>query len=117
LRGDGRVQYIGGFYGQWEYGVTNLEYLSRDFLLKLVQTEALAGFSELACHPARLTGDFTSSYLEERAVELATLTEPRLREEIEELGVKLVSYHHWGEPPRVGEPLGVPGDEPSHRGS
>jgi predicted glycoside hydrolase/deacetylase ChbG (UPF0249 family) len=39
-----------------------------------------------------VVGDFRSSYLEERAVELATLTEPGLREEIEALGVSIVSY-------------------------
>jgi predicted glycoside hydrolase/deacetylase ChbG (UPF0249 family) len=48
--------------------------------------------TELACHPARVIGDFRSTYLEERAVELATLTEPGLREEIEALGITLVSY-------------------------
>lgn len=111
LRGDGRVRYIGGFYGQWEYGVTNLECLSRTFLLELVRTEALEGFSELACHPARLTGDFTSAYLAERAVELATLTEPGLRDDLEVLGVKVVSYHDWG---GTRKRLAVPGPEPSH---
>ena len=44
------------------------------------------------CHPARVIGDFRSSYLDERAVELATLTEPGLRQEVEALGVQLVSY-------------------------
>jgi predicted glycoside hydrolase/deacetylase ChbG (UPF0249 family) len=95
LRNDGRVAYIGGFWAQWEPGVTNLDYVSRRFLLELVQTEVLDGFTELACHPANITGDFSSSYLNERAVELATLTEPGLREEIEATGVTLVSYHDW----------------------
>jgi chitin disaccharide deacetylase len=95
LRRDGRVAYVGGFWAQWEPGVTNLDYVRRAFLLELVRTEVLDGFTELACHPARITGDFSSSYLEERAVELATLTEPGLREEIEGCGVRLVSYHEW----------------------
>jgi predicted glycoside hydrolase/deacetylase ChbG (UPF0249 family) len=95
VRNDGRVAYIGGFWGQWEPGVTQLDYVRRPFLLHLVQTEVLDGFTELACHPARIIGDFTSSYLDERAVELATLTETGLSEEIEAMGVKLVSYHDW----------------------
>ena len=95
LRHDGRVAYIGGFWAQWEPGVTNLDYVRRPFLRQLVDTEALEGFTELACHPGRVTGDFSSSYLEERAVELATLTEPGLRDELEQSGVKLVSYHAW----------------------
>jgi predicted glycoside hydrolase/deacetylase ChbG (UPF0249 family) len=95
LRHDGQVAYIGGFWAQWEPGVTELRYVSRDFLLELVRTEALGGFTELACHPARVTGDFSSSYLDEREVELRTLTEPKLREEIEALGVRLVNYRDW----------------------
>lgn len=95
LRGNGHVAYIGGFWAQWEPGVTNLEYVSRPVLRRLVDAEAREGFTELACHPAQVRGDFESSYLDERAVELATLTEPGLREELEGTGVKLVSYHDW----------------------
>ena len=73
---DSVLAYIGGFYAQWEYGVTELRYVSRSFLVQLVETEALDGVTELACHPARLTGDFDSPYLHEREVELATLTAP-----------------------------------------
>ncbi|HEV3127443.1 MAG TPA: ChbG/HpnK family deacetylase [Solirubrobacteraceae bacterium] len=95
LRHDGHVAYIGGFWAQWEPDVTELRYISREFLLELVRAEALEGFTELACHPARITGDFSSSYLTEREVELATLTESGLREEIEALGVRLVNYRDW----------------------
>lgn len=95
LRHAGEVAYIGGFYAQWEYGVTELDYVRRPFLTHVVATEALEGFTELACHPARITGDFESAYLTEREVELATLTEPGLREEIEGLGVTLASFDDW----------------------
>jgi predicted glycoside hydrolase/deacetylase ChbG (UPF0249 family) len=95
LRHAGQVGYIGGFYAQWEYLVTELRYVRRPFLVHLVATEALEGFTELACHPARITGDFHSAYLTEREVELATLTEPGLREELEALGVALSSYYDW----------------------
>jgi predicted glycoside hydrolase/deacetylase ChbG (UPF0249 family) len=92
VRHDGRVGYIGGFWAQWEVGVTNLGYIRRPFLVHLIANEARGEVTELACHPAKVIGDFRSSYLEERAVELATLTEPGLREEIEALGITLVSY-------------------------
>jgi predicted glycoside hydrolase/deacetylase ChbG (UPF0249 family) len=92
VRHDGRVAYIGGFWAQWEVGVTNLGYIRRSFLVHLIANEARGAATELACHPAKMLGDFRSSYLEERGVELATLTEPGLRQEIEELGVTLVSY-------------------------
>jgi hypothetical protein len=92
VRHDGRVRYIGGFWAQDEGGVTDLDWVRRPFLCNLIASEALGAVTELACHPARVLGDFRSSYLDERAVELATLTEPGLREEIESLGVTLVSY-------------------------
>jgi hypothetical protein len=31
LRGDGRVKFVGGFYAQWEWGVTELKYVSVPF--------------------------------------------------------------------------------------
>jgi predicted glycoside hydrolase/deacetylase ChbG (UPF0249 family) len=93
LRGQGRVAYVGAFWGQSEPGVTKLRCVRRPFLLHLIRAEVLDGFTELACHPARINGDFSSSYLDERAVELATLTEPGLHEAVEALGVELVSFH------------------------
>jgi predicted glycoside hydrolase/deacetylase ChbG (UPF0249 family) len=95
LRNDGRVRYIGGFYAEWEPGVITHDYIRRPFLRHLVDTEVGEGFTELACHPARITDDLDSSYLHERAVELETLTDPGLREELEDAGVRLVSYHAW----------------------
>ena len=95
LRHDGRVAYIGGFYAQWEPGVTELRYVSRGFLVEVVQNEALHGFAELGCHPGRIIGDFSSSYLHEREVELRTLTEPGLRQELDGIGIRLVSYRDW----------------------
>jgi len=92
IRHDGRIAYIGGFWAQWEVGLTNLGYIRRPFLVHLIANEARSEVSELACHPAKVIGDFRSSYLDERAIELATLTEPGLREEIEALGVRLVSH-------------------------
>ena len=99
LRGQGSVGYVGGFWGQSERGVTNLRHVSRQFLLYLIRVKVLDGFTELACHPGRVNGDFRSSYLDERAAELATLTEPGLREEIEAVGVDLVSFRAYTRPP------------------
>jgi predicted glycoside hydrolase/deacetylase ChbG (UPF0249 family) len=95
LRHDGRVRHLGEFYGQPRPGVTDMRYVGRDFLLELIRAEAGDGFTEIGCHPARVDGDFESSYLVERAVELATLTEPGLREEITAIGVGLRSFHDW----------------------
>lgn len=95
LRHDGRVPYLGQFWGQTDSGATALEQISRGSLLEMIETGVGEGLTEIGCHPAHLTGDFDSSYYEERAAELETLTEPGLREEIAAAGVELVSYRAW----------------------
>lgn len=95
LRGDGRIAYVGGFYAQWEWRVTNLEYVSPAFLDRLLGEEVVQPWTELACHPARVTGDFDSVYLAEREVELATLTQPGLRGRIAAQGIQLVGFDAW----------------------
>ena len=92
LRGDGRVNYIGGFYGQWEHGVTDLHHVSVEFLTWILRNEVVAGWTEIGCHPGHLRGDLATTYYSEREVELATLTDPRVRHEIDALGIRLASY-------------------------
>ena len=94
LRLAGQVRYIGGFYAHTRADVSNIRFVSPEYLLHVVANEAFEGFNELGCHPA-LQGDFDSSYRYEREVELATLTEPGLREELDQLGVQLASFHDW----------------------
>ena len=96
LRGDGRIAYLGGFYAQPCRGVVELERVRAPSLLELLSDDDVgAAFSELGCHPARVTPDLVSSYTPEREVELATLTEPGLRAQIDGLGFTLASYHDW----------------------
>jgi chitin disaccharide deacetylase len=92
LRHSGRVRYLGGFWGQSDAGATELDRVRPEALLEMVRTEVLDGINEIGCHPARLTGDFASSYLAERQTELETLTAPGLAAEIEARGVELVSF-------------------------
>lgn len=99
LRDDGRVRFVGGFYGQWEWGVTDLHHVSPQFLIHLLRDELGGDWTELACHPGYAGGDFISAYLAEREVELATLTDPRVREEIDALGIRLASYAELPVPP------------------
>src|SRR4030095_10203596 len=35
VRADGKVRFVGGFYAQWEWRVTNLEYVSVPFLRRM----------------------------------------------------------------------------------
>jgi predicted glycoside hydrolase/deacetylase ChbG (UPF0249 family) len=92
LRGDGRVNFVGGFYAQWEWRVTNLEYVGVPFLQRLLAEEVPAGWTELSCHPGYRSPDFHSEYLAEREEEVRTLTDPRVRQTIAELGITLASY-------------------------
>jgi chitin disaccharide deacetylase len=92
LRGDGRVRFVGGFYAQWEWKVTDLSRVSVQFLTQLLREEVPAGWTELSCHPGHVTGDYRAVYLREREEEMRTLTDPRVREEIDLLGIRLVSH-------------------------
>lgn len=92
LREESEVRFIGGFYGQWEWQVTDLHHVSPEFLLWILRNEVADGWTEIACHPGYVTDDFTSVYLEEREAELATLTDPLIRAEIDSLGLRLASY-------------------------
>jgi predicted glycoside hydrolase/deacetylase ChbG (UPF0249 family) len=92
LRGDGRVIFIGGFYAQWEWQVTNLEYVSVPFLQRMLREETVAAWTEISCHPGYATPDYTPVYLAEREAELRTLTDPRIRQTIDALGLSLASY-------------------------
>jgi predicted glycoside hydrolase/deacetylase ChbG (UPF0249 family) len=92
LRGDGRVCFVGGFYAQWEWRVTNLDYVSVPFLQRLLREEVAEGWTELSCHPGYRSPDFSSVYLVEREAEVRTLTDPRVRQTIADLGIRLVSF-------------------------
>jgi predicted glycoside hydrolase/deacetylase ChbG (UPF0249 family) len=94
LRLAGPVRYIGSFYAHTRPGESSIRFVSREHLVHLVANEAFEGFTEVGCHPA-LRADFRSSYRYEREVELATLIETGLRQELEQLGVKLGSFHDW----------------------
>jgi len=92
VRGDGTVCYVGGFYGQWEWGITDLTHISTEYLDWLLAHEVLEPATELGCHPAAGLERLNSSYGHERVVELDTLTRPGLRERVAAHGIRLVSF-------------------------
>ena len=92
LRGERGVHFIGGFYAQWEWMITNLEYVSVPRLQDILRAEVGEGWTELSCHPGYMSPDFTSVYLTERETEVRTLTDPRIRSIIEQLGICLMNY-------------------------
>jgi predicted glycoside hydrolase/deacetylase ChbG (UPF0249 family) len=95
LRGDGRVRFVGGFYAQWEWMVTNLDYVSVPFLQRMLREEVSPGWTEFSCHPGYVTSDYTAVYLAEREEEIRTLTDPRIRQSLAEQGIRLVSFADW----------------------
>jgi len=98
LRGDGKVAFVGGFYAQWEWQVTNLEYVSVGFLQRMIEEEVAEGWTELSCHPGYATAGFDPVYDAEREEEVRTLTDPRIRRTIEQAGIALTSYADWVAP-------------------
>jgi predicted glycoside hydrolase/deacetylase ChbG (UPF0249 family) len=96
LRDDGRVRFVGGFYAQWEWLVTNFDYVSVPFLQRLLREEVAEGWTELSCHPGYRSPDFSSVYLAEREVEVRTLTDPCVQQTMDELGIRLVTFADVG---------------------
>lgn len=92
LRGDGRVNFVGGFYAQWEWRVTDLDKVSVGFFCRLLEEELRPGWNEISCHPGLPSPDFRSVYADERSVEVATLTDPKLPRALRALGIQLKSY-------------------------
>ena len=81
---DREARHDGSFYGA--------QVVTVERLLALLRT-IVEDPTELGCHPGHAEG-LRSSYTTERELELATLTDPRVRATVHELGVRLV---HWGE--------------------
>jgi len=96
VRGDGRVNFVGGFYAQWEWKVTQLEYVSVPFLQRMLREEVPAGVTEFSCHPGYITPDYHGVYCHEREAEIATLTDPGVRRVIRDEGIVLLSHADCG---------------------
>ena len=61
LRDRAPVTFKGGFYGQWEYGISEQEKVSFEALTSIVSTELRRGIYELAVHPGYLDAAATTS--------------------------------------------------------
>ncbi len=92
LRDAPPVAYKGGFYGQWEYGVSDMEKVSFAALERILRNEIEGGFYEMCVHPGYAEAGFQSVYLAEREEELRTLTDPRVRTVLDEEGIRLIGY-------------------------
>jgi predicted glycoside hydrolase/deacetylase ChbG (UPF0249 family) len=88
-------RYLGGFYGQGGMGAPWHEGIGVDALCRLLR-DLPDGTTELGCHPG-LDDDSDSPYDRERAVEVATLCDPRVQETLLTEGISLCSF--GGAPP------------------
>ena len=95
LRGDGSVRFVGDFYAQWRWRDSDPRLISVDTFCELLAGKVTTGWTEIACHPGYQSDDFDSVYLPEREMELRTLTNARVHDAIDELGIRLASYMEY----------------------
>jgi chitin disaccharide deacetylase len=92
LRDAPPVRYKGGFYAQWEYGVSDSSKVSVEALERILRSEIEDGLYEMCVHPGYVDPEFESVYHADRELELLTLTHPRLRAVLAEQGIALIGY-------------------------
>ena len=92
LRDEPPVTYKGGFYGQWTHGVSEPDRVGVAFLSRMLREELTGGVYELCCHPGYHDPAATFVYHQDRELELATLTDPRIRAVLDELGLRLTGW-------------------------
>ena len=90
LRHDGKVLYCGDFYGQDEQGTAYPDGICVEALERIIRN-LREGVTELACHPGFDDG-LQTMYATERAVEVKALCDPRIKQAIEDCGVRLVNF-------------------------
>lgn len=97
LRDNPPVVFKGGFYAQWEYGVSDPTKVSREALERIIRHELTGGIYEMACHPGYFDEAMEMVYHRDRELELRTLCDPRLRTILGEEGIRLIGYRQLPE--------------------
>jgi chitin disaccharide deacetylase len=97
LRARSAARYYADFYGQWDDGESHPELVSVESLSETLEREVGPGITEIGCHPGYPGAGFESSYLVEREAEVRTLCDPRVRERVEALGIRLISFAQLGD--------------------
>jgi predicted glycoside hydrolase/deacetylase ChbG (UPF0249 family) len=97
LRDTSPVVFNGGFYAQWEYGVSDPSKVSLEALEGMIRNEIKDGITEMGCHPGYFDEAMEIVYHRDREVELQTLCHPRVREVLREEGIRLIGFRQLGE--------------------
>jgi predicted glycoside hydrolase/deacetylase ChbG (UPF0249 family) len=92
LRDRPPVVFKGGFYGQWEYGVSDPSKVSLEALERILHEELGEGIYEFCVHPGHFDPAFEAVYHLDREDELRTLTDPALPAFLEREGIRRISY-------------------------
>jgi predicted glycoside hydrolase/deacetylase ChbG (UPF0249 family) len=92
LRDHSPVVFKGGFYAQWQYGVTDPAKVSYEALTAILGKELPGGFYELAVHPGYVDPQLDMVYNKDRELELSTLCDPRLPGFLDEHGITLIGF-------------------------
>jgi predicted glycoside hydrolase/deacetylase ChbG (UPF0249 family) len=90
---DPRVRYLGNFYGQTTSGRTLRRLISTHALMRMMG-QLRPGFTEFGCHPGD-ANDLQSMYRSERAKEVETLCDSRVRAAVVQIGIHLCSFHDF----------------------
>jgi predicted glycoside hydrolase/deacetylase ChbG (UPF0249 family) len=85
------VGYCGDFYGQTAEGEPLPGNITADSLIGYLE-RLPRGVNELACHPGEETDDLSTMYRAERPVEVKSLCDPRVREAIDRMEIRLCSF-------------------------
>jgi len=92
LRDNSPVVFKGGFYAQWQYGVTDPAKVSYEALTAILEKELPGGFYELAVHPGYVDPGLEIVYHKGRELELTTLCDPRLPGFLDEHAITLIGF-------------------------
>jgi chitin disaccharide deacetylase len=91
LRGHSMARACSKFYGQWG-GETHPEQIDLAGLERLLSAEVRDGVTELSCHPGYTDPELSSSYAEERELEVRTLCDPAIPALLEALDIHLIGF-------------------------
>ena len=95
VRGFSEVFFVGRFWGQPEFGRTDVTKISTDYLLTILKSLG-PGVSEISCHPGRMETRRDAQYNREREVELQSLCDAKVKAAIAAEGIRLISYREYG---------------------
>ncbi len=93
VRGFSEVFYVGRFWGQPEFGRTDMTKISAESLLAVLRSLG-PGVSEVSCHPGHPSRAGTQ-YNREREVELRSLCDAQVKAAIAEDGIRLISFREY----------------------